>query len=913
MDITISDALQRKRTPNNKVLIYTFFKTCDRVNGNGVLVFTKAGTTDLKPVIITIAHANPEFPDIELSNYIRLNAFGQIPEDLKIDFIISDERGLEELYDIYIYTSDLKIEEFDERFVFRPKAKEYRQFLLQVLNDRPFLNDDFSTINGENTSINNLVQFGQFQAVTLNENPKSIISNKTSIAENIFYFIGGENIPDIALDKLLISNVDPNWNLESRPLRYLSIEARNKINSVPDSRYLALRFQNANFFNNDLNPLVRRSFVISFQARCNQVLSLNLFMQRVYGATSSLPVALDQDRPIVLSDEWKKFSIICSAENTTFFENPTECFLLLSLPASNIYNAYKVDITNLLVFFGDQEISYPSTSISTNQSQELIPQSYSPVINSPQGYMPLPLTIGRITEYLYEPNPQDKPTEIYADGRAVKIKDYYNYSINYSTNIEIPYRWLFEKYKDRYTSGKNFINAMSPQNSNNLDALSWRGITDFIIHTNDKGVILNALDFIDTRGNNGIFDKVNIFSYGYNDSKDYNIETYFVKENSTYLSLGIMVDSGFVPAILDNANFQKYIFSERKHQIGNTTCNNAPNANKNPALDAPKDQEYSVSQINERNFVLWGNKSLPTTLFIPSTATDATRYAKCITANSTMTANNFKFINANAQDATTNFSLRICIDKTNLVGTYPAFRTFSNVATPNNQNHAVISCYNPDKTNSIVLTQNMNIVPLKYQIAGQIAVGILLKTNLSSNDFVNAYFNITVKSKIYTFWYSMNGTDVIPDSVKTANPTSEDFIMINISSVDFSSSASITNAIMAGINSYMFCIPDLRGTYNFSAGEGRQSSTINGLDIDCIGNLPNPNPDLVNQISELKPILTHNFDNYMEFIPALDIKLGMTGLNSSTADTIVEYPISVKQFNINSLPLTLTNKYISLC
>ena len=208
-------------------------------------------------------------------NYIRLNALGQIPEDMKIEFIISDELGAEELYDIYIYTSDLKIEECDENFVFRPRAQEYQQFLIQVLNDRPFLDED--TIEPIATiGIQNLVKYGQFQAVTLAENPKTVISSSESIAENIFYFANVANtneVEDVVADQLTIENTELIWNLESKPARYLSINAINKPNAVPNARYLALRFQNGNLFDAE-DVLNLKPFIVSFQAKADQIIEL---------------------------------------------------------------------------------------------------------------------------------------------------------------------------------------------------------------------------------------------------------------------------------------------------------------------------------------------------------------------------------------------------------------------------------------------------------------------------------------------------------------------------------------------------------------------------------------------------------------------------------------------------------------
>ena len=99
-------ALKRKLVSNHGVLIHTFWDKCGNPVKNGVLFFAVAGQQRAKPVIVTTANANPELPDQKLTNFIRLNSMGQIPEPCKIDFIIDDADGNTELYDIYIFSSD---------------------------------------------------------------------------------------------------------------------------------------------------------------------------------------------------------------------------------------------------------------------------------------------------------------------------------------------------------------------------------------------------------------------------------------------------------------------------------------------------------------------------------------------------------------------------------------------------------------------------------------------------------------------------------------------------------------------------------------------------------------------------------------------------------------------------------------
>jgi hypothetical protein len=466
---------------------------------------------------------------------------------------------------------------------------------------------------------------------------------------------------------------------------------------------------------------------------------------------------------------------------------------------------------------------------------------------------------------------------------------------------------------------------MSPQASLNFDATSWVGITDFIIHTNDVASIDNAPEFIDVTGNNNLFAKVNVFSYGYNNHTYYKIETYFIRENSSYLSLGMMVDSGFIEDKLDDNNFNIYLYGQKKTAIGNTTLNNQIRE-----LTTAKDALYSTVKPHNQNFVVWGNTSLPTTLYIAPGSPNNQRYAKCITANSLMSNDNFKFINDNtgaSSDTTKNYSLRICIEQADVAQTHEPFQIFqAGVGTP--LSHATITCYNPDVTdNTIVLTQNMNIFPMKYQIAGEVAVGILLKTNPVLTEFENSYFNIIVKTKRYTFWYSIFGFTEVPTVVKTANPTSEDFIMIDMSGViNLADPMEITERIMRAVNSYIFSIPDLRGMNSFSAGEGKQSSFINGYNIDNLGNIPNPAPTLVDEIKTLKPILSKNLNNFVDFMPELNLKMALNASDgtslylrpvdtSSAASNAVSryYPIDAEHHSVNNQSVSLVNKYISLC
>ena len=131
---------------------------------------------------------------------------------------------------------------------------------------------------------------------------------------------------------------------------------------------------------------------------------------------------------------------------------------------------------------------------------------------------------------------------------------------------------------------------------------------------------------------------------------------------------------------------------------------------------------------------------------------------------------------------------------------------------------------------------------------------------------------------------------------------------------------------MKAVNSYIFCIPDLRGMNSFSAGEGKQSSFINGYNIDNLGNIPNPSQALVDEIKTLKPILTNNLDNFVDFMPELNLKMALNAsdgnalylrpadTSSAPSNTVSRYyPIDAEHHSINNQPVSLVNKYISLC
>jgi len=113
---------------------------------------------------------------------------------------------------------------------------------------------------------------------------------------------------------------------------------------------------------------------------------------------------------------------------------------------------------------------------------------------------------------------------------------------------------------------------------------------------------------------------------------------------------------------------------------------------------------------------------------------------------------------------------------------------------------------------------------------------------------------------------------------------------------------------------------------SFSAGEGKQSSFINGYNIDNLGNIPNPAPTLVDEIKTLKPILSKNLNNFVDFMPELNLKMALNASDgtslylrpvdtSSAASNAVSryYPIDAEHHSVNNQSVSLVNKYISLC
>ena len=545
--------------------------------------------------------------------------------------------------------------------------------------------------------------------------------------------------------------------------------------------------------------------------------------------------------------------------------------------------AIQISFTNIGIYKNTEliDISYQQITNATPY-----PQFPSPVMQSPVGFVTMPMTVGRITEYLDDETPiEDKPSEIFADGRAVKRTDEYIYDKDYffAVPIRIPYQYLYDKIGSRYGSGADFINVVDATKfGNNLTAF------DIIFHSNAP-MFSTSKTFMIQPAVMPCFSEPILISRGYASSADYNIKTYFLHEGKNSYSLGISVDSGFCEASV-HGDLETDRYSQKKHQFG--YC--LPNNNTNDKADI-----HSLAKTSERSFCIIGMNNLIEKLSPASVSTNDTNSAMYICGSTIAQTGNHKFIKKDADDSTSNYSLRYCVDLASIqVTATSSFAVYKKSTSAGIiPSHAVISGHNIDFKTENVLTKQQNIIPMKYQIAGEYAVGFKI-TDSSQTALRRAHFKITIKGSVYGCWIN-TGNDSSPFGANEAS-TFKDVIEIRVT--DFTKQGLI-DAICNTINSYIFCIPDLRGTFNFSTGVGLQSSSANNIGIDWASDIT----------STIKPIITRDFANYINFLPSIN---NCSSINATlTTSTVLgnATPLSIDYQNFNNIPKILTRKYISLC
>lgn len=851
-------ALSRKLVSNHGVLIHTFWDKCNKPLSNGVLFFTVAGQQKSKPIIVTTANGNPDFPDQKLTNFIRLNSMGQIPEECKIDFIVTDENDKTQLYDIYVFSSEMPIEQLEADAGSVVLAR-FQEFLVQILNDRPFVETlEFNAVAFDGTK--NFFEDGQFNNVTIIENPLIATHGNYGITPNVDYQI----LPNISQknpivrDILSIDNINDS-SLDGRPAKCLTIIARNQNQLQPQSRKL-----NLNFFNSS----------VIFQTKVDLILFIKTNVpMNIAVELNSLDVAYPlQSFSTSGLGSWERIKVVIQENFLTTPALPITISLVL--PQNN----FTLSITNIGLYkASDVDIPYaPTTNVSPT------PNFPSPVMNSPIGFITMPMTVGRITEYLDDGIAEDKPSEIYADGRAVKRSGEYVYNKDYFAKvpIRIPYQYLYDKIGSAYGSGKDFINAVDMSNFN-----GGFDYCDIIFHTNDSQFSVSPNFLIGSKINHPFGDPL-LISRGYNNNTDYDIQTYFLNESDNLYSLGILVDSGYCSVFTDT----EYTTS-KKHQIGFTRPNNNQ-ANNKKILTS-----LSVCKTYQKNFVVIGEENLPETLVVTTTAG---RIGQGITASMARLVN--KYIDADNSDTSKDFSLRYAIKQNPSATDTLVLNTFRyNAVTTTVPSHTVIYLHNVNFDTNNVLSKKQIIVPMKYQIAGQYAVGFKI-IKFAANDLRQGYFELKIKNKTYGCWFN-TGNDT-PSFSAAAIAAYEDLIEIKITEF---TKAGVVKAICDAINSYIFCIPDLRGTYNYATGQGVQSSKLNNIGIDW-SNVNNP--------ADMKHFLSNDLKNYINFIPSINNCILSSATSkelASTANTATFLPVSVDHENFTDAERVLTRKYISLC
>ena len=193
-----------------------------------------------------------------------------------------------------------------------------------------------------------------------------------------------------------------------------------------------------------------------------------------------------------------------------------------------------------------------------------------------------------------------------------------------------------------------------------------------------------------------------------------------------------------------------------------------------------------------------------------------------------------KYIDADNSDTSKRFSLRYAIKQNPSATDTLVLNTFRyNAVTTTVPSHTVIYLHNVNFDTNNVLSKKQIIVPMKYQIAGQYAVGFKI-IKFAANDLRQGYFELKIKNKTYGCWFN-TGNDT-PSFSAAAIAAYDDLIEIKITEF---TKAGVVKAICDAINSYIF-VSLIWGTCTITpTGQGVQSSKLNNIGIDW-SNLNNP-------------------------------------------------------------------------
>jgi len=920
-------------------------------NANGYLVFFKPDSLTLKPVMMK------KNETLEESTIVILDDKGSIPSDITLYFDCYDENGVFELYDIWVYRSS-----FDPTSEYKPCSNCDNVSLIEILKNQPYYAVEYFNSETEisSSSITNLVKFGQLEKSLINlpSNEKykynQVRYQSEAISENIFYNADLNTgfdtyIDDYIFIKDFLLNEFP---LESQPKSYLNIKASNKTsnsNELPLHREIAFRFGNATTFDGAF-------FTFSFCCKNNDIsifqnFPLELYIHRVFGdpsnpaVTIEMPFKLDYVEDIVIQGNgWNKISRVCNVGTDIVGNMDTsyinEVYLSIRLPNELKYSKYDFSFTNFFVgFTTNKEIPYPhiQSTISVEEQWPFTRVLGKNAIYSPIGIVPeFPSTAGRIIDYLWVDKKPigDKPTSIVADGRVIKVSDYYEYPNEKYIN-RIPYSYLFEAIGYGNGSGSNHFNAWSTRNMTDFpDPSNLYALGDVLFHWNYKEFMPHF-----DKGNCGDVLAFNFISagcnpYGTNVNDKYpininfdpattlpiNIEASFCyNRGDGNFSISYLVDSNVFPytdinlSRIESENIMPFIrFTTYQANTIDLSSQNNDNINEKTLFSANENFYCSYGRVGgyKKSKLYNGNSidinSLPSRIrnTIAKTDTYNILYQSCYNASISQTTsssismrplfsiqygNNFTFPTIEEYPKST--KLNSLQEQASII---PAKYSWS------------INIHQPKMDTGEIFTDGNELITAfitKFQLEMKCALMIRVKDAMPASfktKFQGKYFIASSRyngGKRYCFWFQTSSQDLKP------NVVADVFLPINI--ILANSIASFCDEIEKAVNSYIIAIPNLQDAILYSVGNGYQTSTYGKEDVNNYA-LQDNNREALQGSS--MPSSSNNFINKKSFFEALNSE----GFASSygTSDGITMKPSQYK--NSFSAPRIPVIRHISL-
>lgn len=887
-------------------------------NANGYLVFFKPDSLELKPILMK------KNETLEQSTIVILDDKGSIPSDITLYFDCYDEYGVFELYDIWVYRQS-----FDPTQEYKPCKSCDDVSLIEILKNQPYYAVEYfnSETQVSASSITNLIKYGQLEKsfINLPSNEKYKLNQvryqSESISENIFYMADLNSgfdtyIEDFINIKDFLINEFP---LESQPKSYLNIKASNKTSNateLPLHREIAFRFGNATTFDGD-------AFTFSFCCKNNDIsifqnFPLELYIHRIFGDASNpavtieMPFKLDYVEDIVIQGSgWNKISRVCNigtdiiGNMDTSFIN--EVYISIRLPNELKYSQYDFSFTNFFIgFTNNKEIPYPhiQSTIAVEEQWSFNNILGRQAIYSPIGLIPeFPSTAGRIIDYLWvdKKSPQDKPTSIVADGRVIKVSDYYEYN-NYKYINRIPYQYLFDAIGYGNGSGSDHFNAWSTRNMTDFpDPSALYALGDVLLHWNykefmpafDKGNCQDVLAFN--------FISAGCNPYGVTTSDKYpvnissstifpvNVEASFCyNRNDGNFSISYLVDSNVLP--YSDAHVagvkEKNIIPSVKFctSQANTIDLGSPTA----PLDSITDKTLFSSKDNYyRSYGrIGGYKS---SKINTGTSKDISSLPiKLINP----VINNFSILYQNVyKSATYSLEPLFSIQYGNNF-TFPvieALPTNTLIASTTPAKYSWnLNIHQPKMdTDESFVDGNEFITAFitKFQLEMKCAFLIKVKDATPSSfkaKFQGKHFFVSSRyngGKKYCLWFQTSSQDLRPSVVADV------FLPINITIAN--SIASFCNEIEKAVNSYIIAIPNLQDAILYSVGDGYQTASYGKDDVDNYALQNNRREAL--QGSSI-PSSSNNFINKKSFFEAYDTEGLSASLGTSDGEMIKQIP-----------------------